>query len=726
MIFIRRSVLTLALLGAAIPSRAQPAVFTAEDMLAIRGFAGGEPIALAPDGKWIAYVVTDVADEWNVLEPRPTGHLHVQRVDAGGGSPRALTAGALHGSFPVWSPDGKRLAFCREDAGAGRLVVWDRETDGFTSLGETFTGRSFLPPQWDPSGQRILYALAAKPPEPGEPPRVTVARSTDARIPGDDFFVDKRHANLAVVEVASGTATRLFPEPVLLRSFRLSPAGEQFLYVVPSPDTFGVIGKERNETFVMPLAGGPARKVLEGKEPGPFSWSPDGRRIVYRKEGKLLAVPVEGGDAKPLVAGLSIAAGDPVWSPDGTRFLMLVPDETLSDPELEPPKPGMYTVARPFMDLYLVSATNGSEHNLTDGFEDQVSDPIWSPDGKAIFFRATHNRTYHETLYRYGVDEGNPTPLSSGEESYDDLRAAGGVLTFTMQNATHPPDLWALDTATGTRRRLSDLNPQLSRFRFSKPELFYFHNADGEKLAALLYKPVDFQPGMKVPVITWVYEKLTPGIHRFNARHQIFLNRGYAVLMPNVKVKVGETATSFVKCVVPAVNAVRQMGFTNGRFSLWGHSFGAYATSFVITQTDIFACAVSGATPPELFRNWASGRDRDSRNIETGQARMGGNPFEFQERYLSQSAFFQLHRVATPVLILHGVNDLTILYGEGEMLFYALRQLGKEATFVSYTHGDHSLSRHSRADTLDVNRRILEWFERYLKPERAAVTGGRR
>jgi dipeptidyl aminopeptidase/acylaminoacyl peptidase len=193
------------------------------------------------------------------------------------------------------------------------------------------------------------------------------------------------------------------------------------------------------------------------------------------------------------------------------------------------------------------------------------------------------------------------------------------------------------------------------------------------------------------------------------------------MLLPNVKVKVGQTGASFVKAVVPAVNAVRAMGFTNGRFALWGHSFGAYATSYVITQTDIFACAVSGATPPELFRNWASGRDRDSRNIETGQARMGGNAFEVPERYLSQSAFFQLNNVNTPVMIMHGEKDLTILFGEGEMMFYALRQLRKDAVFVAYAHGDHSLSRHSRADTIDVNRRILAWFAQHLKGEGSSI-----
>ena len=69
------------------------------------------------------------------------------------------------------------------------------------------------------------------------------------------------------------------------------------------------------------------------------------------------------------------------------------------------------------------------------------------------------------------------------------------------------------------------------------------------------------------------------------------------------------------------------------------------------------------------------------------------------------------------MLILHGEKDLTILFGEGEMMFYALRQLGKTPPSSSaYANGDHSLSRHSRADALDVNRRILEWFDRYLKP----------
>jgi dipeptidyl aminopeptidase/acylaminoacyl peptidase len=344
-----------------------------------------------------------------------------------------------------------------------------------------------------------------------------------------------------------------------------------------------------------------------------------------------------------------------------------------------------------------------------------VSDPVWSPDGGSLYFRAIDNATYDETLYRYQTATEKLELIARGKESYGRLAAVPGGVVAAIEDAVHASDLWLLGTGT-QRTRITDLNPQLARFSFSRPELFSYDNADGERLGALLYKPAGLAPGRKAPVITWVYEKLTPAIHRFDARSQMFISHGYAMLMPNVKVKVGQTADSFEKCVIPAVNAVRQMGFSNGKFGIWGHSFGAYAVSNLITRTGIFAAAVSGATPPELFRNWASGRDRDSRNIETGQARMGGSPFEVPERYLSQSAFFHLDKVTTPVLILHGEKDLTILFGEGEMMFYALRQLGKTAEFVSYANGDHSLSRHSRADALDVNRRILEWFGRYLQP----------
>jgi dipeptidyl aminopeptidase/acylaminoacyl peptidase len=687
-------------------------VFTAEDMLAIKAFAGGQPVAVASTGRWIAYVLTDNDDEWNIQEPRPTGYVHVQALGAARAAARGLTSGAAHSAFPVWSPDGSRLAFVREDRTGGRVIVWDAARDQMTPIGTPYTGRAYLAPQWDPSGARIIFA-SPLPDEPAKPYRVRAVQSTDAKIPGDQFFTDERKATLTSIDVASGRQTDLAARAIVLRSFRVSPVGGQLMYVAADPQTLGVIGKEQNDTFVLSMdvaSSSPARKLAER---GRFSWSPNGQQLLYTRGGRLMALPAAGGEPHAWSDALKVATSEPVWAPDGKTFAALVADPSAVDPELEPVKPGMYTTARPFEDVYLVSA-DGSAKNLTGAFEDQTSDPVWAPDGTALYFKAVDNTTYDEKIYRYTVATSALDAIAHGPEAYGALLTSPAGIVTRIENATHPDDLWLLD-AKGARSRVTDLNPQLARFSFSTPDLFYFRSADGDRLGALLYKPAHLAAGAQVPVITWIYEKMTPARHRFNARDQMFISHGYALLMPNVKVRVGQTADSFEKCVVPAVNAVREMGFTNGRFGLWGHSFGAYATSNLITRTDIFSAAVSGATPPDLFRNWASGRDRDSRNIETGQARMGGSPFVYPQRYFSQSAFYRLDQVNTPVLILHGEKDLTILFGEGEMMFYALRQLGKTAEFVAYANGDHSLSKHSRADALDVNRRILEWFDKYLK-----------
>ncbi len=697
-------------------AEAQARPFTAEDMLAVVQISG--PVSIAASGDRIAYMLPDVSEEQNILERLPLGTVHVQTLDGpSAGSPVRLGSAGQRSSFPVFSPDSSRLAFFLGEAGSTQLAVWRADTGGARSIGTPFRGKSTTPPQWA-SDARVVYARPAAPVEVGERTRVRVLQSTDEVLPGDAFFANRSRAGLAVVDVVTGAERTLLDDQSPLRRFAVSPNGDQVIAALPSPATDDLAGREQIETLLWHLDSDASPRKLTSRGQR-MSWLPDGRLLWRSNGGNLLTLgvsargPAEGGRAVPFMSGRAARFTPVAWSPDGKSFVSLVADPSITDPEIETPQPGMYSIARPFMDLYVVSSEDGRARNLTADLDAQVRDPIWSADGTSLFFRTVDNRTYDETLFRYELTEGRRSELASGEEAYGTPMLVPDGLLLTIQSATSPSDLWHIDGITGRRTRVTELNPQLSDIAFSTPELLHFDNADGERLGALLYRP----PGATsdVPVITYVYEKLTPGIHRFSARHQIFATHGYAVLMPNVKVKVGETGTSFVKSVVPAVDMVRGMAFTNGRVCLWGGSFGAYATSFVITQTNIFDCAVSRATPPELFRNWASGRDRDSDNIEFGQARMGGSPFEVMERYLSQSAFFHLDNVETPVLLTHGVKDYTILVGEGEMMFYALRRLGKEATLVLYEEGDHSLYRHSRADALDVHQRMLDWFEKYLR-----------
>lgn len=683
-------------------SAAQSRPFTAADMLDIVQVSGD--VATAQDGDVLAFVIPDVADDWNVGERLQVGSVHVLDTRGGAsGRPEPVGGPGQRSSFPAFSPDGKLLALFLEDPSGGQLAVWDLTRRTMQVVGDRFPGKASAAPQWA-TDERIVYERPALPePEP-EQPRIQVLEITDP-LPGDAYFRREQRAGLAVVDLGTGQERALVGDGSLLGRFEVSPDGR---YVIGT-----VAG--RAGTLLWSLDGREGSTAIGRPTDRPV-WAFDGR-LLLRRGRTILALRPDRPAEPPtaLTVQIGVAGNFLTQSPDGERFATLVTDASIVDPEIERPQPNMYTIARPYWDLYIVS-TDGDVSNLTGDIPDQIRSPVWSDDGASLFFVGTDNLRYDETLYRYDVATGLRSVLAQGRESYGAVTPVRGGVLVSIQSATAPADLWRLD-ASGDRHRdrVTDLNPQLADFAFSEPDLFHFESQNRDRLGALLYRATGPGSGSGEPVITYVYEKLTPGIHRFQPRHQIFATHGYAVLMPNVMIRVGEPGTSYVSSVVPAVEAVHAMGFTNGRTCMWGGSFGAYATSFVITQTNIFDCAVSRATPPELFRNWASGRDRDSNNIERGQARMGGSPFEVQDKYLSQSAFFHLDQVETPVLITHGMKDYTILFEEGAMMFYALRRLGKEATFVAYRDGDHSLYRHSRADALDVHERMLDWFGKYLR-----------
>src|SRR5206468_6520396 len=211
-----------------------------------------------------------------------------------------------------------------------------------------------------------------------------------------------------------------------------------------------------NETFVLPIdVNGGARPAASRRlaERGRFSWSPDGGQLLFSKASRLMALPADGaGEAKPWRdEPMPAGAGDPVWSPDGSRFATLVVDPSVTDPELEQIRPGMYTIAQPFNDVYIVEA-DGSAKNLTGAFDDQVTDPVWSPDGGALFFRAVNNTAYDETLYRYTVRDQKLEPIARGQESYGRVTAIVGGIVSTAEDATHPAALWLIGAGRSRSR----------------------------------------------------------------------------------------------------------------------------------------------------------------------------------------------------------------------------------------------------------------------------------
>ncbi|MGI8742325.1 MAG: prolyl oligopeptidase family serine peptidase [Bryobacteraceae bacterium] len=712
---------SLLLLGA-VHAAPAPSIFGPRDMLQIVSFAESSHPVISPDGEWIAYATTDGADESNILARHPTAFLWVVRTR--GGSPRRILPESERAQTPVWSPDGRKLAFLRSQHGNSQLMVWDVASGAIRDLGKPFAqDQSVWPseglgPHWTSDGSRLVFAALQPAETPAVKPRVTVIRGVDPVVPGDIFFVDKRTWKLAVVDAKDGQQHYLSDEMFALRSLAVSSDDQTALFRAVSSDTLGRFRAEKNEFWIVSLNGGKPRRVFQAREPAWAAFSSDGREVIFAESGRLHARSIGGGGDRDLMDGF----------PESTRLPSIPPKSKLlavlaARPGTGPRDRKMYSILQPVEDVLVVDLSSGKSQKLTSpGLEDEPSGPVWSGDGRTLFYRAVNPATYRETIFQWKPGEPAATPIFSADREIARLSASaeGHALSFTAINATQPEDAYILNAGQREPRATTRLNPQLSSFHFVTPEMFEYRSEDGEPLRALLYKPDGATRDRRVPVVTYVYEKLSPMKNRFNAEAQMHVGNGYAYLMPDVLVNVAHTGESFVKSVVPAVNAVCAIDWVDGKLGITGGSFGGYAGLYLISHVNVFAAAVLRAPPSDFFSTWADGRDRDIWTIETGQARAGGSPWQNPLVYMENSPFFSADRVHTPLLIMHGEKDYTVPTQQGEMMFYALRYLKRPVELVLYREGDHSIVRGSRSDYLDYYQRTLDWWQKYLHGQNGA------
>ena len=268
----------------------------------------------------------------------------------------------------------------------------------------------------------------------------------------------------------------------------------------------------------------------------------------------------------------------------------------------------------------------------------------------------------------------------------------------------------------------------LARRRVGRTRLVRWTGPTREPLSGALLLPADFEPGKRYPMIVKVYggSRLSGRLNRFGLEAgvdnlQLLSTRGYAVLLPDAPLRVGSPLADLAATVMPGVDSVIAMGIADPeRLGLLGHSYGGYSTLAILVQTTRFKAAVSSAGFSNLLTQYGEMRaDGSAIGIgwsERGQGRMGGSPWEFRARYLENSPFFFLDRVTTPVLLLHGGADRTVLPTRAEETFVALRRLGKEVTLVRYEGEEHHPGEWSIANATDYWDRIFEWFGRHLRP----------
>ena len=296
---------------------------------------------------------------------------------------------------------------------------------------------------------------------------------------------------------------------------------------------------------------------------------------------------------------------------------------------------------------------------------------------------------------------------------------------LTMQTFEDFPDYWITNTKFESPKKITDANPQQSEYNWGRRILVDYKNSKDARLQATLALPGNFEKGKKYPMLVYFYEKMSQRHHeysmpRYDDRPHMstYASDGYLVLMPDVVYEVGRPGSSALDCVTSAVQAVIDMGHADPEhIVLQGHSWGGYQSSFILTQTDVFAAVVTGAPVTNLVsfhgELYKSSGSVQQGITEKGQVRMGVSPWDDMKLYHSQSPVHNVKKITTPFMILHGTDDGAVDWHQGLEYYNAARRNGKQVILLSYPGEGHHLA--NRGNQIDFQIRMKQFFDHYAK-----------
>jgi dipeptidyl aminopeptidase/acylaminoacyl peptidase len=285
------------------------------------------------------------------------------------------------------------------------------------------------------------------------------------------------------------------------------------------------------------------------------------------------------------------------------------------------------------------------------------------------------------------------------------------------------PNLWVGPSLTSLTK-VSDANPWQSEYNWGTAELVTWKSLDGKPLQGILYKPENFDPTKKYPMISYFYEDLSDGLNNYvpptgrnviNPTH--YVSNGYLVFEPDIYYEIGYPGPSALKSIVPGVQKLLERGYVDPKgLGLQGQSWGGYQAAYIITQSSMFSAAMAGAPVANMTSayggiRWGTGISRTGQ-YENGQSRIGKNLWDAQSLYIENSPLFWLPRVKTPLFIMSNDADDAVPWYQGIELFVGMRRLGKEAYLIDYNNDVHNPA--SRANQKDIAMRMQQFFDNKL------------
>ncbi|MFN0112605.1 MAG: alpha/beta hydrolase family protein [Blastocatellia bacterium] len=711
-----------------------------------RTFSDALDYSFSKDAKSLVYTVSARKEESNGIFAATPGN------DA---APTELLSGKGKYTRLSWDEDQTQMAFFsdRDDAAAKqpkvKVYYWKRgeakanelvaaETSGFRS-GMVISERGGL--SFAQDGSR-LFLSAAPPPEPEKDPDAAI--SDDEKVVADLWHWKDDYIQPMQKVRATQEANRSYRAVYHLTEKKFVQLADATMEnVTPSRNGLWAIGSDdrayriligyesfggRNDSYLVNTLDGSRKQLLKGQRAN-VSLSPNAKYGLYFDGKHWNSISLPDGKITNLTANLNVA----FWQEDDDH-----PDIPPSYGTAGWVKDDKYVLLNDQYDIWQIAPDGSSAKNLTDGVgrkekiefryarldpEERFIDPA-----KPLLLRADVEWTHDTGFYRDRVDgSGAPEKLLLAAKSFSPPTKAkdADVLILTASRFDEYPDVHITDPNFKALKKVTNEGAQKDKFTWGKSELVRFKSTDGVALTASLIKPDNFDPNKKYPLMVYIYEKLSDGVHRFvnpspggSINPSFYASNGYLVLQPDIVYNIGYPGQSALKCVLPAIQAVVDKGFVNeDAVGIQGHSWGGYQIAYMVTQTNRFKAAAPGALVANMTSaysgiRWGSGLPRQAQYEHT-QSRIGGSLWEQQMRYLENSPIFRVDRVQTPILMLHNDNDDAVPWYQGIEYYLGLRRLGKEVYMFNYNGEPHGIRK--RQNQKDYTRRLQEFFDHKLK-----------
>jgi len=372
--------------------------------------------------------------------------------------------------------------------------------------------------------------------------------------------------------------------------------------------------------------------------------------------------------------------------------------------------------------------TNGRKDEIVHRIIDLDYEESYTDISKPLLIHAFDEKDKSESYVSLDVENDKLSVLYSASERLDrspiKAKNSDDIIT-TREDYQRFPNLVLTDLSFAQMKTISDANPQQEMYNWGSIALHEWKSLKGVELQGLLVLPEGFDPKKKYPLIVNFYERSSDGLnrhrapyaHRSTINYSYYSSKGYVIFNPDIVYRNGYPGQSCYDAVMPGIESLVKKGFIDEeKIGVQGHSWGGYQIADLLTRTNIFACAESGAPVVNMVSayggiRWGSGMSRMFQYEKT-QSRLGATLWENPDLYLENSPIFNLDKVTTPVLILHNDEDGAVPWYQGIEYFNGLRRLGKPAWFLNYNGEPHWPVKWQ--NKLDFNIRMEQFFDHYL------------